>query len=1494
MTTEMLEHDRDQYDVFLSYHWRDHSAVEQVARALCDHGLRVFLDRWYLTPGLAWPQALERTLEQCRAVAVFVGPEPLGSWQLREYFLALDRQSRDETFPVIPVLLPGADPPLGFLKLNTWVDLRSGVADAVTIEALVAAARGLSPGPTAAARVAAAVASVCPYRGLQVFREEDAPFFCGREAFTTKLVEEVNDKSFVAVVGASGSGKSSVVHAGLIPHLRADAGSQVWEVATLTPGDRPLYALAVPLLAMLEPDLGEVDRLVELNKLAEHLGARTVSLRDVVVRCLERQRGTDRLLLFIDQWEELYTLCADERARTCFIAEVLGVRAHAPVTVVLTLRGDFYGRALTDRVLADRLQDAVVNLGPMTRDELTRSITVPADKVGLSFEHGLVDRILDDVGNEPGNLPLLEFVLTSLWEQRRGRLLHFEAYQAMGGVQGAIATRAGDVFNRLTAVQRAAARQVLLQMVRLGEGTADTRRRASLPMQDQDALAVVRELANARLVVTGRDETRHETPTMEITHEALIHHWALLQQWVSEDREFLRTRERVEAAAALWEQEGRPHDRLLAPGRPLAEAEDLLVQRRGDLSAPLVEFIEASSAAEKAHQEAERVTERRRLRNTRLAAALLLLLFLSAAGLSYYAYDRRTAAEKQRQVAEQRRQEALARLLATQASILAERGRDDAAMRRATAFAIESWRRMPNADAHAVTARLLEWYPIMQPIRHIKGDPPGDWLRHLVLSPDGRFLVTMGSDVRLLEWASGKELTRIRGMGGSVTFAKFTPDSRILFIDGQEEARLVDTASGKELFVATASEFTTHTDITSLSGHPTDFRVGLVTLSPDGHWLAVTHQGRITIIAPQSGQEALHIAHQEAGPSLVFSPQGDLLAIQSESSYRLIEIPSGRERPRIPLTGEFKGGYFVGDGRYFANATCERLQDCGASATLHLYDTATSAELTSFHMDGLDAVKFAHEGQRIVTWDGQTARLLEAPTGKEVAHWQENSQVAWGSFDKQGRRLAIATKAGVVRLLEASTGKEVAHWQENSQEAWGSFDEQGRRLIIRTEAGVVRLIDAASGRQLFETNVACELDRVKRGDVLVVVCKNGPVHSFDAETGRALTRFELDGSVVQFSPNARLLLTFDKNRNLLKLVETRSGHQLASVDTPSDCASFLSTCFSSDSRHVAMPTVSGDVRLIDSDDLPSFHTLVWLELNHQGRAVLSHDGRLLAVDAPDHFVRIIDVATQREVALLQHGGSAVPVTFSPNDRLLMTYQDQAPTVHLMDVSSSREIASLPCEDSSVTSSVLHLDRLSREDSRSSVFDRAVFSSDSRLFAIQCDNVAQVIETDSGKVLAQVQYGEKPAGLALSPDGRLLGTTSAREGKARLTEVASGQDRFPITLAPGAYPLDVAFSPDRRTLALGLLGHVRLIDIATGKERVRLPPKSAGGMSLRPSFSQRLRPRCTMGGRTGRCPKRPRWTLRWCSHRHGRPIVMFRDACERHAREFAKRHGLQDV
>jgi len=410
----------DAYDVFFSYNSQDHALVQAVAESLRQRGRSVFLDRWYLVPGRPWPQALENVLSRCRAVAIFLGPQGMGRWQQSEAYLALDRQTRNWEFPVVPVLLPGADPALGFLALNTWVDLRSSIDDPVAVAVLDAAIRGESPGPDVADRVAATLASVCPYRGLRPFREEDAPFFFGRDEFTGDLVQAVKTHDFVVVVGASGSGKSSVVRAGLVPRLR-QAKDRVWDVVTLVPTDRPFHALAAALLPLLEPELTEVDRLVEIGKTAKYLAEGELALRDLVVRLLQKQAGTDRLLLIADQWEEIYTLCGEEPLRRRFIDQLLDASNTAALSIVLTLRGDFFGHALGYRPLVDRIDQAVVKVPPMNRDELQLAVEEPVKRVALTFEPGLVDRILADVDKEPGNLPLLEFALTQLWEQRSGR-----------------------------------------------------------------------------------------------------------------------------------------------------------------------------------------------------------------------------------------------------------------------------------------------------------------------------------------------------------------------------------------------------------------------------------------------------------------------------------------------------------------------------------------------------------------------------------------------------------------------------------------------------------------------------------------------------------------------------------------------------------------------------------------------------------------------------------------------------------------------------------------------------------------------------------------------------------------------------------------------------------------------------------------------------------------------------------------------------------------
>jgi formylglycine-generating enzyme required for sulfatase activity len=622
------------FDVFVSYNSLDHVAVERIGKALEERKLTVFLDRWELVPGRPWPDALQEHLGKCRSVAVVLGPSGMGRWQHNEQLLALDRQTRDRAFGVIPVILPGADPALGFLALNTWVDLRNGVDDTAALDWLAAAVRGEAPSELTK-RSQRARAEVCPYRGLEVFREEDAPFFFGRERFAEALCKKVAAQPLVAVVGPSGSGKSSVVRAGLIPSLRRLDGDTAWEVVTIVPTHEPLVALAAALLPLLEPEMTETDQMVEANKQAKHLLAGDLNLHQVIQRVIGKQSGTDRLLLVVDQWEELYTYAREEASkaserdaapadhRGCFIDQLLIATENSPLTVVLTVRADFYGEVLAHWALSDRFQDAQVNLGPMTRDELRRAIVEPAKKVGLQFQPGLEDRLLDDVKGAPGRLPLLEFALKELWSARRGSELLHGAYTAMGGVKRAVARRAEELYNELDSAQKKAAQRVFMKLVRPGDVTGDTRRRAEMRELDGDPVGteLIRSWAGSkkRLLITGRDAGSNQE-TVEVAHEALILEWTRLQGWVGAVRSKLQDRARLERLAEDWKS-GKGG---LVAGRQLRAFRRLL-NGPADPGKTAKDYLDAS--------------RRRSIRRTLLGSAAVLALVGALGGFNLWIYQ---------------------------------------------------------------------------------------------------------------------------------------------------------------------------------------------------------------------------------------------------------------------------------------------------------------------------------------------------------------------------------------------------------------------------------------------------------------------------------------------------------------------------------------------------------------------------------------------------------------------------------------------------------------------------------------------------------------------------------------------------------------------------------------------------------------------------------------------------------------------------------------
>ncbi|MGD2079202.1 MAG: serine/threonine-protein kinase, partial [Chloroflexota bacterium] len=378
-----------------------------------------------------------------------------------------------------------------------------------------------------------------PYRGLYAFREEDAPYFFGRESFSNRLFETLGENSMAAVIGPSGSGKSSVVFAGLLPRLREHPDLRVMQ---MRPGGQPFHSLAEALMAQLDPEVGESARLEKVDELANDLREGQQQLSEVMRRLEGSDGNHQHQILVVDQFEELYTLCTDEQVRhtfpnTLFDAVYAGRGQGAPkLRLVLTLRADFMGQALTDRPFADALQESDVKLGPMTRSELARAIESPAAKKNVIFEAGLVDRILDDVGDEPGNLPLLEFALTLLWERRTGRRLTHAAYDAIGRVEGSLARYADEVYERLSNEERRLARRVFTQMVRPGQGTEDTRRLATRRELGYEEWELAQRLADARLVVTGRAADGQKT--VEVVHEALIRGWGRLREWMNSERTF--------------------------------------------------------------------------------------------------------------------------------------------------------------------------------------------------------------------------------------------------------------------------------------------------------------------------------------------------------------------------------------------------------------------------------------------------------------------------------------------------------------------------------------------------------------------------------------------------------------------------------------------------------------------------------------------------------------------------------------------------------------------------------------------------------------------------------------------------------------------------------------------------------------------------------------------------------------------------------------------
>lgn len=455
-----------------------------------------------------------------------------------------------------------------------------------------------------------------PYRGLEPFEAEHAANYFGRAGMVAKLLAKLQATNFVAVVGPSGSGKSSLVRAGLLTALGEGKlpGSHEWQVPPIIRPDKdPLYTLTTPLVNEIAPKLPLSERLEQARAIANKLQKGNLLIGDVLAEVRRLHPGLPRLLLIFDQFEETFTLCSDETLRRAFLQTLLAAANTPWLTVLFTLRADFYGRVLVDEPLGKRVDTGLVNVLSMTTEERRAAIEQPAHKAGRRFEEGLVQTILDDVEAEAGALPLLQFALTELWDRQTadGVLTH-AAYRDIGGVTGAIAKRADQTLKSLRDEEQAAVRSIFTRLVRVAqpdEGAEDTKRRIALDEVDPAKLTLVHKLADARLLVTGRDE-QSGSETVEVAHEALIRGWGELKSWLNGDREFLLWRQRLRSLVANWAASNEDEGALLR-GALLTEAEPWLKTRAGDLSEQEQHFITTSRAlADREQQEREAARQR--------------------------------------------------------------------------------------------------------------------------------------------------------------------------------------------------------------------------------------------------------------------------------------------------------------------------------------------------------------------------------------------------------------------------------------------------------------------------------------------------------------------------------------------------------------------------------------------------------------------------------------------------------------------------------------------------------------------------------------------------------------------------------------------------------------------------------------------------------------------------------------------------------------------
>ncbi|KOG43302.1 hypothetical protein AQJ84_15305 [Streptomyces resistomycificus] len=1115
---------------------------------------------------------------------------------------------------------------------------------------------------------------VCPYRGLASYRQQDARWFFGRERSTEALVAQLRAAErtggLVMLVGASGAGKSSLLNAGLVPALRQGApvdegdAAPAREVLQLVPGTDPLAELT-----------GRVPALAELAKADGEPGGSLFAdtVRDAATAWARRENsGPAPPVVIVDQFEETFTLCADEAERRTFIRLLhaactpAGPGERAPVLVVLGIRADFYERCLGYPELADALQHRHMVLGPLTTAELREAVTGPAKAVGLEMEPGLAELIVREVSadgprgaHDAGMLPLLSHALLSTWQRRKAGRLTLAGYRAAGGIQGAVAATAERAWSGLDPAARTAARLLLLRLVRLGEDTQATRRRGTRrqlaresrdPGKTEESLEA---LVRARLVTLDAE-------TVEITHEALLHAWPRLRDWIDEGRNDHLLRQRIEEDGRAWEDSNRDAS-LLYRGSRLEQTRNW-AKSAGDtfLTRGAVDFLAASVRL-----------RRRTVLISRGAVSALVVLALVAVGAALIAWQQRNDAVFEQVVAEADRVQYTDPSLSAQLDLVAHDLRPDdegtdnrlvsivnaplatPLLGHTGAVYLTSFSPDGRLLATASYDRTVRLWDVRDPTRPRPLGKPltghTSWVSSAVFSPDGQTLTSAGDDGTIRLWdvrdprhprLLGAPLT---GHDGTIYLLAFSPDGRTLASAGEDRTvrlwDLGDPGRPKELG--------------ALAGATAAVRS--VAFSPDGRMLAAGGDDETIALwdvadpqRPERVGPAL-AGHTDLVHSVAFSPDGHTLASGSaDDTVRLWNVrEAGRAKslggPLTGHTGPVWSVAFSPDGSTLAAAS--------ADSTASLWNVSEPAyparvgEPLAGASGEMYALGFSPDGRTLATGSGDSkVRLWSLPTTDMIGRS--------GAFRPDGKVLATAARDGRIRLWDVRSPQRPTPLSEPFMPGDGgqrslAFAPDGRTLAVLTGSRTVYLLDVSDPSR--------------------------PVSFGPSLTLR--TRF-MGPDALAFSPDGRTLATaYDERTIRLWDVSDPSHVVPAGAPLTGHRGYINSLTFSPDGRTLASGSADGTVRLWDVTDPGRVTRRGPALTGHRGPVnVLVHspDGRTLASAGGDDTVRLWDVSDPSKPAplgspLTGHTEAVVSLTLDRDgDTLASGGNDN--TVRLWDVS----------------------------------------------------------------------------------------------------------------------------------------------------------------------------------------------------------------------------------